>query len=58
MLVTALTPLLGYDNAARIAGKAYRDGTSLKKAAVDLNLLTDEEFEKAVRPELMIAPMD
>jgi fumarate hydratase class II len=58
MLVTALTPVVGYDNAARIARKAHRDGTSLKKAAVDLNLLTEGEFEKAVRPELMIGPMD
>jgi len=58
MLVTALTPVVGYDNAARIAGKAHRDGTSLKEAAVGLNLLTEEAFEQAVRPELMIAPMD
>jgi len=57
-LVTALTPVVGYDNAARIAGKAHRDGTSLKEAAVGLNLLTEEAFEQAVRPELMIAPMD
>jgi fumarate hydratase class II len=58
MLVTALTPVLGYDHAARIAGKAHRDGTSLKAAALDLQLLTEAEFEKAVRPELMIGPMD
>jgi fumarate hydratase class II len=58
MLVTALNPVVGYDNAARIAAKAHRDGTSLKDAAVALNLLTAEQFDQAVRPERMIGPMD
>jgi fumarate hydratase class II len=58
MLVTALYPVIGYDNAARIAAKAHREGKTLKEAAVELNLLTEEEFEKAVRPERMIGPMD
>jgi fumarate hydratase class II len=58
MLVTALNPVIGYDNAARIAAKAHREGKTLKEAAVELNLLTEEEFEKAVRPERMIGPMD
>ncbi len=56
MLVTALNPVIGYDNAARIARKAQRDGQTLKEAAVELNLLTPQEFDKAVRPGKMIGP--
>jgi fumarate hydratase, class II len=56
MLVTALNPVIGYDNAARIARKAHRDGTTLKAAAIELKLLTAEEFDDAVRPEKMIGP--
>ncbi len=56
MLVTALSPLIGYDNAARIAKKAHQDGKTLKDAAIELNLLTAEEFDRAVRPEKMIGP--
>jgi fumarate hydratase class II len=56
MLVTALNPVIGYDNAARIARKAQRDGKTLKEAAVELNLLTAQEFDRAVRPERMIGP--
>ncbi len=56
MLVTALNPVLGYDNAAKIAKKAHADNTTLKEAAVALGLLTEEEFDKAVRPENMIGP--
>lgn len=58
MLVTALNPVVGYDNAARIARKAEQDGTTLKEAAIELGLLTAEEFDKAVRPENMIGPKD
>ncbi len=54
MLVTALNPHLGYDNAARIAKKAYADGTSLKEAAISLDLLTAEQFDEWVRPEAMV----
>ena len=54
MLVTALNTKIGYDNAAAIAKKAHKDGTTLKQAAIDLNLLTDEEFDKYVVPEKMI----
>ena len=54
MLVTALNPHLGYDNAARIAKKAYAEGTSLKEAAVALGLLTAEQFDEWVRPEAMV----
>ncbi len=56
MLVTALNPVLGYDNAAKIAKKAHAENTTLKEAAVSLGLLTEEEFDKAVRPENMIGP--
>jgi len=54
MLVTALNPIIGYENAARIAKKAYKEGLSLRQAAIDLGLLTGEEFDKAVRPENMV----
>jgi fumarate hydratase, class II len=56
MLVTALNPKVGYDNAARIAKHAYAEGTTLKEAAVGLGLLTAEEFDEAVRPERMVGP--
>lgn len=54
MLVTALNTHIGYDNAAKIAKKAHADGTSLKVAALALNLLTAEEFDRYVVPEKMI----
>ena len=54
MLVTALNTHIGYDNAAKIAKKAYNDNSTLKEAALALNLLTAEEFDKWVRPEDMI----
>ena len=56
MLVTALNPHVGYDNAAKIAKKAHAENTTLKQAAVALELLTEEEFDKFVRPENMIGP--
>jgi fumarate hydratase, class II len=56
MLVTALNPHIGYDNAARIAKKAHADGTTLKEAALALGLVTAEDFEKWIRPQDMIAP--
>ena len=56
MLVTALNPHIGYDNAAKVAKKAHDEGTSLKEAAVALGLLTAEEFDKWVRPEQMLGP--
>lgn len=54
MLVTALNPHIGYDNAATIAKKAHKEGTTLRQAALKLGLLTDEQFDKWVRPEKMI----
>jgi len=54
MLVTALNPIVGYDNAAKIALKAYQEEISLKEAALKLNLLTEEEFDKIVDPAKMV----
>jgi fumarate hydratase class II len=56
MLVTALNTHIGYDNAAKIAKKAHAENTTLKEAAIELGLLTEEQFEKYVRPEEMIGP--
>jgi fumarate hydratase class II len=56
MLVTALNVQIGYDNAAKIVQKAHAEGKSLKEAAVDLGLLTEEEFDEYVRPEEMVGP--
>lgn len=54
MLVTALNTRIGYDKAADIAKKAYKEGTTLKQAAIALNYLTEEEFDKWVRPADMV----
>ncbi|MBP1968962.1 fumarate hydratase class II [Virgibacillus natechei] len=56
MLVTALNPHIGYENAAKIAKKAFDDNSTLKETAVELGLLTEEEFEKYVNPEEMTYP--
>ena len=56
MLVTALNPHIGYDNAAKVAKKAYVEGTTLKEAAINIELLTAEEYDKWVQPENMINP--
>lgn len=58
MLVTALNPHIGYDNAAKIAKKAHKEHTTLKEAALALGLLTSEQFDAWVRPEDMIHPKD
>ena len=58
MLVTALNPHIGYDNAAKIAKKAHKEGTSLMQAGVELGLLTEAQFKEWVRPEDMIKPKD
>ena len=58
MLVTALNPHIGYDNAAKIAKKAHADGTTLKEAALALKLLTAEQFDEWVNPLDMINPKD
>ncbi len=56
MLVTALAPKIGYDNAAKIAKTAHKNGTTLRDEAVGGGYVTDEEFDAAVRPEDMIGP--
>ncbi len=56
MLVTALNPYIGYENAAKIAKSAYKNGTTLKEEAVASGLLSADEFERYVKPEEMIAP--
>ena len=54
MLVTALNPYIGYDNSAKIAKKAHKDGTTLKESALALGLLTEEQFKEWVDPKKMI----
>ncbi len=56
MLVTALAPKIGYDNAAKIAKTAHKNGTTLRDEAVGGGYVTDEEFDALVRPENMISP--
>jgi fumarate hydratase class II len=56
MLVTALNPYIGYENAAKIAKTAHKENSTLKETAIKLGLLTAEEFDKYVIPEEMIAP--
>jgi len=56
MLVTALNPHIGYDNAAKVAKKAFAENSTLKKTVVELGLLTEEKFDEVVRPEKMIGP--
>lgn len=56
MLVTALNPYIGYENAAKIAKKAHAEGTTLKEAALSLGLLTEEQFDEYVDPKKMIYP--
>jgi fumarate hydratase class II len=58
MLVTALNPYIGYEKAAEIALKAYREEKSLKEAAVELGYVSEEDFDKWVRPEDMTRPLD
>ena len=58
MLVTALNPHIGYDNAAKIAKKAHADGTTLKEAGMELDLLTQDQFNEWIVPGEMIKPRD
>ena len=54
MLVTSLNPVIGYDNAAKVAKKAHKENKTLKEAVLELGLLTSEKFDEVVRPEKMI----
>jgi len=56
MLVTALAPSIGYDNATKIAKTAHKNGTTLREEAIGLGLVTAEDFDKIVRPQDMIGP--
>ncbi len=56
MLVTALNPHIGYDQAAKVAKKAFHDNSTLREAAIALGVLTGEKFDEIVRPEKMIGP--
>lgn len=58
MLVTALNTHIGYENAAKIAKKAHKEGSTLRQAALELNLLTSEQFDEWVRPEDMIGSLN
>ena len=58
ILVTALAPHIGYDKAAAVAKKAHAEGSTLRAAALALGVVTDEEFDRWVRPETMIGPPD
>ena len=57
ILVTALNPICGYDNAAKIAKHAYKNNTTLREAAVELGILTAEQFDEAIKPEEMVGPL-
>jgi len=56
MLVTALAPKIGYDNAAKIAKTAHRNGTTLREEALKTGLVTEAEYDAIVRPEAMTKP--
>jgi fumarate hydratase class II len=56
MLVTALAPEIGYDNATTVAKTAHKNGTTLKEEAIALGFVDAETFDRVVRPELMIGP--
>lgn len=56
MLVTALNPKIGYDKASKVAKNAHKKGITLKESALELGVLTSEEFDQWVRPEDMIGP--
>ncbi|KAK0650182.1 Fumarate hydratase [Lasiodiplodia hormozganensis] len=58
MLVTCLNPVIGYDMASKVAKNAHKKGITLKESAMELKALSDEDFTKYVRPELMIAPKE
>ena len=56
MLVTALSPKVGYDNAAKIAKKAYKNGTTLKEEAIKSGLINEKDYDRIVDPKKMIKP--
>ena len=56
MLVTALAPTIGYDNATLVAKSAHKNGTTLKEEALKLGFVDEQSFDKIVRPENMVGP--
>ena len=58
MLVTCLNPIIGYDMASKVAKNAHKKGLTLKQSAMELKALSEEEFDKYVRPELMLSPKE
>ncbi|KAE8150025.1 fumarate hydratase [Aspergillus avenaceus] len=58
MLVTCLNPVIGYDMASKVAKNAHKKGLTLKQSAMELQALSEEDFDKHVRPELMLAPKE
>ena len=54
MLVTVLNPYIGYENAAKVAKKAYREGISLRQSCIELGLMSEEEFDRVFHPEEMV----
>jgi len=58
MLVTCLNPVIGYDMASKVAKNAHKKGLTLKESALELKALSEEDFDKFVKPELMIAPKE
>jgi len=56
MLVTCLNPVIGYDMASKVAKNAHKKGITLKESAMELEALSEADFDEYVRPELMIAP--
>ena len=56
MLVTALAPKIGYDNATIVAKAAHKNGTTLKEEAVKLGFVDDKTFDEIVKPENMVGP--
>ena len=58
MLVTCLNPVIGYDKASKVAKNAHHKGITLKESAMELKALSEEDFDKFVRPELMLNPKE
>ncbi|KAL8826917.1 MAG: hypothetical protein Q9191_003504 [Dirinaria sp. TL-2023a] len=58
MLVTCLNPVIGYDMASKVAKNAHKKGLTLKESAMELKALSEEDFDRYVRPELMLSPKD
>jgi fumarate hydratase, class II len=56
MLVTALTPFIGYDKAAYVAKKAHKENKTLKQVCLELELMSEQDFDERVRPEKMLEP--